>query len=320
MDYGKALITEFLDPDEVSRGVRDRVARGEPFDVYLAREGYRRIIPDIPYYEYVPIFSVVKAFGITGEKIRLLYDLYLKCSVYKNKSPQYADLISIEEKKNHVGQIVASFYVSVIMHNAQAISESNAWAIVKILRENISIVLNGHILKEELYSYMAAAGEQQVSSADGLPMPCTQPQMVINNVAQAYSQVTQSPPIFVAPQSSSKSEPSRQEDEYTPSETHHAHGHNEAPPEPTRIPVNVPSSRWAGKTPEQIFMALKDDYAPEVIALIMQKVSNNKTECGKALSLGEYNSGKIKDEGNYRRFFVKLLEAGNSKYSLTFNK
>ena len=86
------------------------------------------------------------------------------------------------------------------------------------------------------------------------------------------------------------------------------------------IPVNVPSSRWAGKTPEQIFMALKDDYAPEVIALIMQKVSNNKTECGKALSLGEYNSGEIKDEGTYRKFFVKLLEVGNSRYSLTFNK
>lgn len=203
MDYGKSLITDFLDPDEVSRGVRDRVARGEPFDVYLAREGYRRIIPDIPYYEYVPFFSVVKAFGITGEKIRLLYDLYLKCKVYTNKSPQYADLISFEEKKNHVGLIEASFYVSMIMHNAQAISDSNAWALVRTLRENVSIVLNGHILKEELYSYMAAAGEQQVSSADGLPMPCTQPQMVINNVAQAYAQITPPTPspVIVAPPS-----------------------------------------------------------------------------------------------------------------------
>lgn len=306
MDYGKALITEFLDPDEVSRGVRDRVARGEPFDVYLAREGYRRIIPDIPYYEYVPIFSVVKAFGITGEKIRLLYDLYLKCSVYKNKSPQYADLINIEEKKNHVGQIVASFYVSVIMHNAQAISESNAWAIVRILRENISIVLNGHILKEELYSYMAAAGEQQVTSADGLPMPSIQPQIVINNVAQAYSQVTQPPPIFVAPQSSSKAEPSKREDEYTPSET--------------RIPVNIPASKWAGKTPEMVYTALKDEYSLELIAMVINLVSDNKTANGRALAKDDIDKGEEKDARTYQRIFDNFLCRGNAKYLLTFDE
>lgn len=222
MDYGKALITDFLDPDEVSRGVRDRIARGEPFDVYLAREGYRRIIPDIPYYEYVPFFSVVKAFGITGEKIRLLYDLYLKCNVYKNKSPQYADLISFEEKKNHVGLIEASFYVSMIMHNAQAISESNAWALVRTLRENISIVLTGYILKEELYAYMAAVGEQQVTSADGLPMTSTQPQMVINNVAQAYAQIAPPTPSPIIAASTSATRPcataNEGEGERTPTE------------------------------------------------------------------------------------------------------
>lgn len=43
------------------------------------------------------------------------------------------------------------------------------------------------------------------------------------------------------------------------------------------IPVNIPASRWAGKTPEMVYTALKDEYSLEVIAMVINLVSDNKT-------------------------------------------
>ncbi len=85
-------------------------------------------------------------------------------------------------------------------------------------------------------------------------------------------------------------------------------------------PVNIPYSKWAGKTPEQIYVALKDEYSPEIIAMLMKKESDNKTDCGRALAKKERDKGNEKDAGNYRKDFDRLLSRGNLKYLLTFNE
>lgn len=91
-----------------------------------------------------------------------------------------------------------------------------------------------------------------------------------------------------------------------------------APAAQPLTPVNIPYSKWAGKTPEQIYVALKDEYSPEIIAMLMGLENNNKTDCGRALAKEERDKGNEKDAGNYRKDFDKLLSRGNSKYLLTF--
>jgi hypothetical protein len=88
------------------------------------------------------------------------------------------------------------------------------------------------------------------------------------------------------------------------------------------IPLNVPLSLWAGKTPQQAYAALKDSFAPEIIAVILEKLDCNKTDGGRLLSPEEVDKKGTpieKDAGTYQRNVSKLLKKANSKYSLTFD-
>lgn len=86
------------------------------------------------------------------------------------------------------------------------------------------------------------------------------------------------------------------------------------------IPVNVPASLWAGKTLSAAHDALKKDFAPEVIAVILGKLSDNKTECGRCLAQDEISKGVERDAGTYQRRFDNSISQANQKYLLTFNE
>jgi len=86
------------------------------------------------------------------------------------------------------------------------------------------------------------------------------------------------------------------------------------------IPVNIPASLWAGKTPEMVYTALKNEFSLEVIAMVMDLVSENKTECGRALAKEDIDKGEEKDARTYQRNFDNFLCRGNAKYLLTFNE
>jgi len=92
-----------------------------------------------------------------------------------------------------------------------------------------------------------------------------------------------------------------------------------APTDMVRIPLNVPASLWAGNMPQHAYDALKESYAPEVIAVILAKLSDNKTECGRLLSQDEIDKGIERDPVTYQRKFDKFISKANTKYLLTFD-
>lgn len=87
----------------------------------------------------------------------------------------------------------------------------------------------------------------------------------------------------------------------------------------SRIPINIPHSLWAGKTLPVAYSTLAErGYEPCVIAAILEKLSSNKTECGRALAQDELTQGVERDPKTYQNKFKHLLEEANSKYLLTF--
>jgi hypothetical protein len=89
----------------------------------------------------------------------------------------------------------------------------------------------------------------------------------------------------------------------------------------TLIPINIPASLWAGKTPEAIFTVLsKEKFAPEVIAyIIMEKVGGiSKTDTGRMFYQKEISKGIELDNRTYQRKIDDLLEEAKSKYLFTF--
>ena len=92
-----------------------------------------------------------------------------------------------------------------------------------------------------------------------------------------------------------------------------------APAQDARTPLNVPATLWAGKTPEMARDGLQDDYGPEVIAVILDKLSDNKTENGRLLSQEEMDKGVVRDPVTYQRKFERLLIQANTRYLFTFN-
>lgn len=88
------------------------------------------------------------------------------------------------------------------------------------------------------------------------------------------------------------------------------------------IPVNIPISRWAGKTANAIYAELKDEYSLEVIAMVMNLGSETKTEYGRALAKAKGDTGKREemDARTYQRIFDNFFCRGNTKYLLTFNE
>lgn len=86
------------------------------------------------------------------------------------------------------------------------------------------------------------------------------------------------------------------------------------------IPINIPPSLWAGKTLPVACSTLEDaGYEPCVIAVILGKLSNNKTECGRTLTQDELAQGIERDPKTYQNKFKNLLEDANRKYLFTFN-
>lgn len=88
----------------------------------------------------------------------------------------------------------------------------------------------------------------------------------------------------------------------------------------SRIPINISPSLWAGKTLPVAYSTLAErGYELCVIAAILEKLSSNKTECGRALAQDELTQGVERDPKTYQNKFKNLLEEANSKYLLTFN-
>lgn len=86
------------------------------------------------------------------------------------------------------------------------------------------------------------------------------------------------------------------------------------------IPVNIPYSKWAGKTLEHVYTALKDEYSLDVIAMVMDRMSKNKTKNGRALAKDDIDKGEEMDTRTYQRNFDNFLCRGNAKYLLTFDE
>jgi len=89
----------------------------------------------------------------------------------------------------------------------------------------------------------------------------------------------------------------------------------------TSLPtLNIPTTRWSGRTPEMAYNELKCDYGPEAIAVVLEKLSNNKTENGRLLSpQSEKDNGVVRDPVTYQRRFAKYLRQGKEMYSFTFD-
>lgn len=88
----------------------------------------------------------------------------------------------------------------------------------------------------------------------------------------------------------------------------------------SRVFINIPPSLWAGKTLPVARSTLADEgYEPCVIAVILGKLSNNKTECGRTLAQDQLTQGVEHDPKTYQNKFKNLLEEANSKYLFTFN-
>lgn len=89
----------------------------------------------------------------------------------------------------------------------------------------------------------------------------------------------------------------------------------------TRIPVNVPTSLWAGKAPQAIFDYLsRENFAPEVIAYILMKKDGgvSKTDAGRMFYREAIDKGIEQDPRTYQRKIDDLLKEAKSKYSFTF--
>lgn len=88
------------------------------------------------------------------------------------------------------------------------------------------------------------------------------------------------------------------------------------------IPVNIPTARWAGKPATAIYAELKDEYSLEVIAMVMDRGFETKTEYGRALAKAKGDTGKREemDARTYQRIFDNFLCRGNAKYLLTFDE
>lgn len=91
------------------------------------------------------------------------------------------------------------------------------------------------------------------------------------------------------------------------------------------VPVNVPPSLWAGKTPEAAFEALSTsayNYSPEVIAyILMEKMpGSKKTEVGRFFYKKEIDNDVEHETTTYREKIDKLLKQCNRCYLLTFNE
>jgi hypothetical protein len=87
----------------------------------------------------------------------------------------------------------------------------------------------------------------------------------------------------------------------------------------TRFTVHVPASLWAGKTPEMARDVLKNRFAPEVIAVVLEQLSDNRTECGRLLSQDEIDKGIERESGTYQRRFDSFLAQAKIKYFFNFN-
>ena len=87
------------------------------------------------------------------------------------------------------------------------------------------------------------------------------------------------------------------------------------------IPVNIPTSLWAGKTAEAVFTTLSEhQYTPAVIAfIIMEKVGGiTKTDAGRLFYQDEIAKGVIQESRTYQRKIDALLSEAKTKYSFTF--
>lgn len=90
---------------------------------------------------------------------------------------------------------------------------------------------------------------------------------------------------------------------------------------PHLIPVNIPASLWAGKTPKAIFTILSErQNTQEAIAAVLDKAGGiTKTDAGRLFHMKEINLGIEREATTYQRTFDRLLKEFNSKYLLTFN-
>lgn len=90
----------------------------------------------------------------------------------------------------------------------------------------------------------------------------------------------------------------------------------------TEHTVNVPSSLWAGKTPEAVFDSLDNqNFAPAVIAsIIMKQVGGiSKTDAGRLFYKDEIDKGIIQENRTYQRKIDSLLAAADEKFTFTFD-
>ena len=91
----------------------------------------------------------------------------------------------------------------------------------------------------------------------------------------------------------------------------------------TCIPVNVPASLWAGKTPQAIFDTLfEKGFAPEVIAYVFVKneCKITKTDAGRMFYREAIGKGIEQDPRTYQRKIDDLLKDAKVKYSFTFDE
>ena len=83
----------------------------------------------------------------------------------------------------------------------------------------------------------------------------------------------------------------------------------------TRIHVNVHTEKWAGKTPQAAYDALKDSgYEDSLIAYVInEKCKGTKTEKGKPF----LPDGS--DDSVYRRKLDNLVEEATQRYTIAFH-
>jgi len=84
--------------------------------------------------------------------------------------------------------------------------------------------------------------------------------------------------------------------------------------------VNIPASLWAGKTPPAAYNALKNEYEPCVIAVILNKMGVSKLQGAQILSQDTPRKGKEPENSTFIRRFDKLLSKANRLYSFTFDE